>query len=287
MPGLLRLLRPHQWVKNFFVLTGVLFGHAWGNAAIVRQVLAAAAAFCLVASGGYIFNDVLDAERDRAHPTKRHRPIAAGTVPVRRALALGLVCWLGGLGLGWHASPAVLVILLLYSGLTASYSMGLKQVVILDAFIVSAGFMLRILAGTVGVGIPPSRWLLLCGFMVTLFLGFAKRRSEVARAEETGSVPVRDGEGYTAELLDKMIVIAAACTILSYGLYTMSPETMRTHRTENLIYTVPFVVYGIFRYIFLLQRGRAGGDASRELFEDPHLLLAVLMWLATTLILIG
>jgi 4-hydroxybenzoate polyprenyltransferase len=172
----------------------------------------------------------------------------------------------------------VLVILLGYALMNLAYSLRLKHVVLLDVFIIAAGFMLRILAGTLGVGIPPSQWLLLCGLMVTLFLGFTKRRAELAALNEGGVAHRKVLAHYSPVLLDKMIGITASGVVMSYSLYTMSPDTIRVHGTANLIYTVPFVLYGVFRYIYLLHKQDGGGDPSRELVRDKHLVLAVLAW---------
>ena len=168
-----------------------------------------------------------------------------------------------------------------------AYSLELKHVVILDVFIIATGFMLRILAGTLGLGIPPSQWLLLCGLMVTLFLGFSKRRAEINALSDGKSEHRKVLDEYSSLLLDKMIVITAAGLIMSYSLYTMSPETIRIHRTENLIYTVPLVIYGVFRYIYLLHYQQSGGDPSRDLVRDPHMLIVMLCWLVTTIALIA
>ncbi len=283
---LLRLLRPAQWTKNTFVLTGLVFGHAWGDLRLVREVFTAAAAFCLLSSATYVVNDVADIDRDRRHPTKRLRPLATGAVTVRAGLLLAGVLAIAGLLLGRLASPGVFFLLLLYAGLSLSYSFRLRRIVLLDVFVIASGFMLRILAGTEGVGIPPSRWLLLCGLMLTLFLGFAKRRAEAdwIRRGEGGS---DTGSGrYTVELLDATLVICAAGVILAYSLYTMSPDTIRTHGTENLIYTVPFIMYGIFRYLFLLLDRTGGADPAGDLLRDPHLLLTGAGWLLLTILLI-
>ncbi len=277
---LLRLLRPHQWLKSGFVFVGLLFGHAWGDPAFVRDVVLAALAFSLVASAVYVMNDLIDREQDRIHPEKRRRPLASGAVSVGQAASLGLACLAASLALAWLVSPMTLAIIVLYLVLNLGYSFGLKHVVLLDVFIISAGFMLRILAGTLGVGIAPSHWLLLCGLMVTLFLGFAKRRSELDALADAGAHHRRVLDDYDRGLLDKLIGIAAAATIISYSLYTVSAETMAMHGTARLIYTVPFVVYGIFRYLFLLHRQGGGGDAARALLRDPHLLVAVGAWLA-------
>ncbi|HZE68539.1 MAG TPA: decaprenyl-phosphate phosphoribosyltransferase [Pyrinomonadaceae bacterium] len=279
-----RLLRPREWVKNGFVFVGLLFANAWHQPQLRLRVLIAAAAFCLVASGVYIFNDLFDREQDRNDARKKSRPLAAGRVSAGTAVILLIVLWILSFGLALLASRTVLGILLLYIVLNVAYSVRLKDVVLLDVFIIAAGFMLRILAGTVGVGIPPSQWLLLCGLMIALFLGFTKRRAELYATVngEPGSQRKVLGH-YQPVLLDKMIVITATCVILTYSLYTMSPVTIQTHHTEALIYTVPFVMYGIFRYIYSLHTRATGSDPSQEVFRDPHILFSILGWLVLTL----
>jgi 4-hydroxybenzoate polyprenyltransferase len=274
------LLRPHQWLKSGFVFVGLLFGHAWGDAEIVQGVLLAAAAFSLAASSVYVGNDLVDRERDRQHPVKRLRPLASGALPVATAWGLGAGCLVLALVLAWLASPTVLFIIVAYLLLNVGYSLGLKHVVLLDVFIIAAGFMLRILAGTLGVGIAPSHWLLLCGLMVTLFLGFAKRRAELKALEGDAGGHRQVLDDYDPLLLDKLIGVCAAATIVSYSLYTVSTDTAALHRTGGLIATVPFVVYGMFRYLFLLHRRSGGGDPAAELLADRHLLLAAGGWLA-------
>lgn len=275
----LRLLRPHQWVKNGFVFVGLIFSRGWEQPALVAQVVLAALAFSLAASCIYVFNDLADRERDRQHPTKRHRPIASGAVQVPQAVALGALCLVAGLALAWQVSWGVLAVVAIYLFINGAYSLGLKHVAVLDVFIIAAGFMLRILAGTLGVGIAPSAWLLLCGLMLTLFLGFAKRRAELdALAGKAGSHR-KVLNDYDPAMLDQFITISAGAAIVSYSLYTVAPETVALHGSRYLIYTVPFVVYGIFRYLFLLHRRGGGGDPAAELLRDKHLLVAFLGWL--------
>ena len=279
----IKLLRPHQWVKSGFVFVGLLFGHAWNDPLLVHGVLLAAAAFALAASAVYVINDLADRERDREHPEKRKRPLASGTVSVTQALLLAGVCMLSALMLAQAASSTVLSVVVAYAVLNVGYSLGLKHVVLLDVFIISAGFMLRILAGTLGVGIPPSHWLLLCGLMLTLFLGFAKRRAELNVLDGRGGSHRKVLDDYDQVLLDKLIGICAAGAIVSYSLYTVSIETVAMHGTTSLIYTVPFVMYGIFRYLFLLHRRGGGGDPAIALLRDAHLLGAFAGWLLAVL----
>ncbi|HEX8707283.1 MAG TPA: decaprenyl-phosphate phosphoribosyltransferase [Pyrinomonadaceae bacterium] len=282
-----RLMRPRQWVKNGFVPMGALFANAWHEPRVVRNVVLAVVAFSLVASGVYVVNDLLDRERDAGHPKKRQRPLAAGTVSAAAALLFMGLLWALGFTLGYLVSAKILLILSLYILMNICYSLGLKHVVLLDVFIIAGGFMLRILAGTSGIGIAPSQWLLLCGLMMALFLGFAKRRAELYALSGGSAENRRVLANYQPVLLDKMIVVTATCVILTYSLYTMSEKTIQAHRTESLIYTVPFVMYGIFRYIYLLHEQSTGTDPALEIFRDPHLLLSITGWLGLTLWLIS
>ncbi|MEK6664185.1 MAG: decaprenyl-phosphate phosphoribosyltransferase [Pseudomonadota bacterium] len=283
---LIRLLRPKQWVKSLFVFVGLLFGHAWGDVSMVWRVLAAAGGFALVSSCVYILNDIADREADRQHPRKRNRPLAKGVVSLNAAVVLALVVGTAGGVLGYYASPLVAMLLALYGLMNIAYTLGLKRVVILDVFIIAAGFMLRLLAGTSGVGIPPSQWLLLCGLMLTLFLGFVKRRAELGKEDADKTAQRKVLRDYSAALLDPMITVTAACVVMSYSLYTLSPETIAMHGAPMLMLTVPFVIYGLFRYLFLLHQHSQGEDPASEAVQDPHLAVTLVAWLAVTIWLI-
>lgn len=285
---LLRLMRPHQWVKNSFVLVGVIFGHTWLDPEYLVPALLGLGAFCLASSAVYVFNDLVDRESDRLHPKKRHRPLASGRVTTPAALALGAMLLLGAAGLGLSANLAVFSIVMLYMLMNLAYSLGLKSIVILDVFVIAAGFMLRILAGTLAIGIVPSHWLMMCGLMLTLFLGFTKRRAELLTVTIAGRAPGHRAVllHYSPALLDKLISISAGGAVMAYSLYSMSEETARLHDTRNLVYTVPFVLYGIFRYLYLLHAQRAGTDTSSDLASDKHLIAAVAGWLLLTVWLI-
>lgn len=279
---LLRLLRPYQWVKNGFVFVGLLFSDVGDDWRLRGSVLLAAAGFCLLSSCVYILNDVYDRDADRAHPRKRERPLASGTVSAGQAYALAFVCGMAGLALGALASAVVVAILLTYLMLNLAYSARLKHIAILDVFIIAAGFMLRIFAGTWGVDIEPSYWLLLCSLQLTVFLGFAKRRAELMATDDSGASQRAVLYDYSPALLDTMMAISAAGVIVSYSLYTVSPDTVALHRTDKLIYTLPFVLYGMFRYIFLVHR-RGGEDAAWTLLTDAHMLIVGALWLGATL----
>jgi 4-hydroxybenzoate polyprenyltransferase len=283
----LRLARPHQWAKNAFVFVGVLFGHAWRDPELLLAAVLAAAAFCCASSAIYILNDYVDRERDRLHPVKRTRPLAAGRVAPAKALALSAALALLGGVLALQAGTGVLFLVALYALLNVLYSFGLKNQVILDVFIIAAGFLLRILAGTAGIGIEPSKWLLVCSLFLTLFLGFTKRRSELLDEGAERGAHRKALLHYSPALLDIMMAVTAGATIMSYSLYTMSAETAATHGTQSLIYTIPFVAYGMFRYLFLLHSRHAGTDASRDLVRDPHLVATVLAWGVATFWLIS
>jgi 4-hydroxybenzoate polyprenyltransferase len=285
MLPLIKLLRPHHWTKNLFVFTGILFSHNWENASLWLDVIMAALAFSLTSSAVYVINDIADREQDRLHPEKCRRPIASGVVGLNTARVVGAVVMLLGLGLAYLVSIEALGIIVIYLLMNLAYSAGLKHVAILDVFIIALGFMLRILAGTIGVGIPPSQWLLLCGFMITLFLGFAKRSSEMMALEDAGVDHRKSLEDYNMSLLDLMLGITGAATIMTYSLYTMSDTTVAVHGTSQLIYTVPFVTYGIFRYILLLHRHGQGTDPSSDLFKDPQMLITGIGWAVVTFLL--
>lgn len=286
VPALIRLMRPQQWLKNGFVFVGLLFGHAWGDPVKLQAALWAFAAFCLLSSGVYVMNDFFDREQDRRHPVKRNRPLAAGSVALPAALALLVACIAGGFALVLLGASQAPWLFFAYVALNVAYTLGLKHVVVLDVFLIAAGFMLRILAGTLGLSIAPSQWLLLCGLMLTLFLGFAKRRAELNALAGEGAGHRRVLEHYSTSLLDQMMTVAMAGTIVSYSLYTVSPETVALHGTTALIYTVPFVLYGMFRYLFLLHRRGGGGDPAQQLLSDPHLLASLAGWLALVIFLL-
>lgn len=283
---LIRLLRPYQWVKNGFVFAGFLFVEGWHDPAMTLRVIAAAGAFSWVASSVYILNDLGDRERDRRHPQKRLRPLAAGTISPAEALSLMGVTLVGGLALGYWVSPRTFLLLSIYLILNALYTKWLKRVVILDVFVLASGFFLRILVGTLGVGIPPSKWLLLCGIMLALFLGFGKRQAELMEMRSTGQVGREVLGQYSDKILESMLTTTSGAVLVTYALYTVDDATVAQHHTEALIYTVPIVAYGLFRYLYLLHHHEMGQDSSRELFTDGHLVGTLLVWLAAVLLIL-
>jgi len=281
------LLRPHQWVKNAFVLVGLVFGHAWRDPAMVAAALYVTLAFCLASGAVYAFNDARDAPQDRDHPDKRNRPVARGAVSPSEANLLAVFAALASLALaGWNGWRAAAIVAA-YLALSAAYTLRLKRVPVLDVVVIAAGFMLRLLAGTLGIGIEPSNWLLACGFLLTLFLGFAKRRAEIVRLAEDAGRHRAVLEAYSLGFLDKATLACAAGMTLAYGAYTLAAETAQLHGTGSLVLTLPWVVLGTIRYLYRLRLRGGGGDPAEELLRDPLLAGAVLGWIATVLWLIG
>jgi len=278
--ALLSLMRPLDWSKNTFVFAGLVFGHRWTDLETVRHALLAFAAFVATASSVYVANDLVDRERDAHHPEKRHRPLASGAVSLGAAGTLWLLLFGGGLFLAFLVSPTALILVILYAVLNVAYTLGLKRVVLLDVFIIASGFVLRILAGTVGIAIRPSPWILLCGLTLALFLGFCKRRAELMLAGDDPSKHREVLSLYRTRDLDQMIGICAACAIITYCLYTIDPKTQAAHGTGWLMSTAPFVIYGILRYIYRLHAGASQGRAAQDLARDPQLVVTVLGYVA-------
>ena len=279
-----RELRIRQWVKNLFVLAGPVFGQIWTVQAVVPALLALLA-FCLASSAVYLYNDLLDLDADRLHPQKRHRPLAAGRIGRAQAVIVATLLLAGALLASVALGKAALAIVAAYVLLNLAYSGYLKRVVILDVFTIATGFMLRILMGTLGIGLVPSRWLLFCGVMLALFLGFAKRCAELALTPEDPDVDAPRSRSvlghYSASMLHQFLSVTAACSIMAYALYTIDEHTAVAHGTPNLMYTIPIVAYGIFRYLYRLHRQDGGHDAADDLFNDPHLLATAAIWAAS------
>lgn len=274
-------MRPQQWVKNAFVGAGFLFAREWRDAALAIDVATAFVAFCLLASAVYIGNDWIDRADDRAHPVKRDRPIAAGQISGTGAMTLALLLSVTAFALAALVAAELFAVMAVYLALNAAYSLALKRMVIVDVIAVALGFLLRILAGTVGVGIAPSPWMLMCGLMLTLLLGFGKRRAELVGMHPASGRDVLSE--YSPALLDRLITVCVSGTLIAYSLYTISPQTIALHGSADLVYTVPIVTYALFRYLYLLDRQRAAEDPSRLILSDRHLQLAAIVWLGAVI----
>lgn len=275
----IRLLRPTHWAKNLFVLMPLLFsGRATEPAAALDAVLAFLA-FCLAASAVYAFNDVQDRENDRAHPVKRFRPVASGRISTSHAIAASGILAAAALALAFSVDVRVASWIAGYLGLNAMYSLWLKRVVLLDVFAIASFFVLRLLAGAAAVHVHPSVWLLLCGGLLALYLGFAKRRHELTVLGDTSA----DHRGvlaeYSAPFLDQISAVLLAVTVVSYIMYSLTSDTAARVGTEALSYGTPFVLYGVFRYLYLVHR-RDRGTPTETVLSDRPLLIVVLLWTA-------
>ena len=303
---LLQLIRPRHWVKNAFVFAAALFSLQLGQLAVWGVTLLAFAAFSMAASCIYVVNDLMDLKQDQLHPVKRFRPLARGSVSPRQALVVAGVCLVAaflltglinqvpleqvtapaGHRLSLTPAGGVAVIIALYLVMNLAYSWRLKHVAILDVMIIATGFVMRVIAGALAVNIVVSSWILLTTFSISLFLGFAKRKNEGITLEETARShrPVLDA--YPPQLLDGMMHISATLTIIAYALYTIDPEVVARLGTHRLIYTVPLVIYGLFRYMHLVYHCHDGGDPAELVTRDKPILAVVVLWAGTVLLLI-
>jgi 4-hydroxybenzoate polyprenyltransferase len=279
------LLRPSHWIKNAFVLTGVFFAGGFVPETL-RNALLAFAAFCLASSAVYALNDILDRAADRRHPRKKSRPVASGLVSVPLAAALCALCAAGGVLLAAAVGRRLVLVVLAYVLINAAYSRWLKHVVLVDVFCIAAGFLLRLLAGTWGIDIPPSQWFVLCTFLLSLFLGFSKRYAE--RMDETQPAADKRAvvEEYSPEFLRTLLAVTLACTLLTYGMYTMSPRTIEIHGTGRLIYTLPFAAFAMFRYLYLVMKRGFGENLAGEILRDGSLLASTAAYAAVTALLL-
>jgi 4-hydroxybenzoate polyprenyltransferase len=287
-PVLLNLflsLRPAQWTKNLLVFAGLLFGMRLFDADAVGRALAAFAIFCALSGVVYLLNDVLDRDRDRRHPVKSRRPIASGTVSIGVAVATAAVLGVTALGSAFLLGGRFALVAAAYVGLLVLYSSVLKNIVIIDVLTIAVGFVLRAVAGAVAVQVEISHWLLICTILLALFIALAKRRQElVSLAGEATSHREILGE-YSPQLLDQMIAVVTASTLVSYAFYTVSPETQVKFGTQWLGLTIPFPLYGIFRYLYLVHQREGGGSPADLLLTDRPLLACVALWaLAVALI---
>ena len=278
MPPMVRLLRPAHWAKNVFVLAPVVFAQELTNSEAVKSALLAFVAFCVASSAVYVFNDIRDREEDRRHPLKRNRPLAAGTVSVSQAWVLAVLLVMGALMLSLYLGPEFFAVLLTYLVLNQLYSAGLKHVVILDVMIISLGFVLRVLAGGAATGVKISAWIVLCTFFVALFLAFSKRRHELVLLEHEAPEQRPVLSHYSPAFLDQMINVVTASTVVSYAMYAIAPETTEKFHTQYLIYTIPMVLFGIFRYLYLIYQKPSRRNPTEAILRDPAFLINILIW---------
>jgi 4-hydroxybenzoate polyprenyltransferase len=289
--ALIASLRPRQWTKNLLLFAGVLFSRQLGEPALALRAAAGFLAFSLLSGAVYLLNDVRDIEEDRRHPVRRMRPIASGRLPVRAAwvalvpvlaIVVAIAAWLGP---GFRSVAAV------YFAMNLAYSFFLKKQVLIDVFVIASGFVLRAIAGVelllpVAPATELSPWLLMCTFFGALFLALGKRGRELSNAGQEAHTKRAVLEHYTPELVDGLLLVAAATSVMSYALYTIWPATVAKFGTERLLWTVPFVAYGIFRYLYVVWGAKSTEDPSQILLADRPLLACVLLYLAAVILIL-
>ncbi len=279
-------LRPQQWVKNGFVFAALIFSQSLTRWDRFRQVLLAALVFCLVSSAMYVLNDIMDAPDDRHHPIKKLRPIASGRLSATTAGMVGVIFGAGGLIAAWRLNIPFFEIIVAYVAINILYSTFLKHVVLLDVFIVASGFLFRVIAGGLVIRVPISPWLIVCTTLLALFIALSKRRHELVLLGRRASDHRAILADYSPYYLDQLISIVTASTVVSYALYTLSPDVQNKFPGKRLEMTIPFVLFGIFRYLHLIHHRDQGGNPTRSLFTDPVLLSVVLLWAASVVLII-
>jgi len=276
--AILQTLRPQQWAKNVFVLAPLVFSQSLLDTELVGRAAVGFLLFCTAASAVYVLNDLRDADRDRHHPLKQHRPIASGRLPA--TVAIVLCAFLAGTATigGWLLSPGYFAFVATYLVLNLFYSFGLKRVVILDVMIISIGFVLRVMAGGAAIDVKVSPWLILCTIFVSLFLAFSKRRHELTLLTDHAADQRQVLVNYSPAFLDQMINVVTASTVVAYALYAISPETEERFHTPYLIYTIPLVLFGIFRYLYLVYQEPGEHNPTEEILGDKPFLINIMLW---------
>lgn len=285
--AILRALRPKQWTKNAVVLAALVFAAGdrsqhidWSS--LLGAALSAVVLFCLASSAVYLLNDVKDIELDRAHSEKKFRPIAAGLVPTGLACGLAVLLLAVSLAGSWLVNPRLAAVIAGYLVLQVLYIYGLKKVALVDLFVIALGFVLRALAGAVAIDVRISPWLLLCTLLLALFLALCKRRQEMASQTDRTAETRPSLSGYSEKMLDQLIAMTGASTLVCYALYTQWPDTVAKFGTNRLGFTLPFVMFGLFRYIHLVYHHQQGERPEQVLLTDPPLLVTVALYAAAT-----
>jgi 4-hydroxybenzoate polyprenyltransferase len=278
--------RPQQWIKNLFIFAAIIFSQNILNLSLLGKTIVAFISFCLLSSSFYIFNDLQDLEEDKRHPLKSKRPLASGRL--KKSYALFSFGVLGFLGLILAASLnwPFLLISLVYFFLQVAYSLWLKHVVILDVFVIAAGFLIRVVAGGLAIKVTLSSWLLICSTLLALFLALSKRRHELVLLSKEASEHRPILEEYSPYFLDQLIAVVTASIVVAYCLYTISEETVAKFGTSNLLFTVPFVLYGIFRYLYLIHQKFEGGSPETLIIKDKPLLIDIFLWIVSAILIL-
>ncbi len=275
---LLLALRPGQWTKNLLLFAGLIFGQKLLNPSDVATAAAAFGLFCLFSGVVYLINDIRDRDADRLHPKKSKRPIASGAISVGTASAFAAVLATVSLGAAYALDRPFFLVGLAYVALLITYSVWLKHRPVLDVLVIAFGFVLRAFAGSVVLHVEFSHWLLVLTLLLALFLATGKRRAEYVALAGDAAAHRRSLEHYSLPMLDQMLSVVMACTLLAYAFYTISPETVAKFGTDHLLMTFPLPIYGLFRYLYLIHRGDSGGNPSDLLLSDRPLQLCVVIW---------
>lgn len=279
-------LRPKQWTKNLVLFAGLIFAQQFFNVHLIIKTVIAFVCFCMLASSVYLINDIKDAEKDRLHPIKKDRPIASGKVKVKSAVAIAVILAVISLTLAYLLNFNYFILVSVYFVVMIAYSQFLKNVVIIDILIIAGGFVLRAVAGAAVVEVSISSWLLVCTTFIALFLVISKRRHEVLLLGDEAKEHRGILDEYGDRFLDQMIAIVTTATLMAYILYTMDSATIHKFGTDKLIFTAPFVLFGIFRYLYLVYQKNKGGRPEHLLFDDLPLMIAIILWIITAIIII-
>lgn len=284
LTSLVRLARPTQWLKNGILLAPLIFAGEITNRGKVIEALVATAIFCALSSAIYFFNDIVDCEKDKLHPLKKERPIASGSISKTTALVFMIIVIVAGLAAAWLVNMSFLAMAIAFTGLNLLYTIWLKNVVIVDAMTVAISFVIRAYAGAFAIDVPISKWLVINTLALALFLAFGKRRHELVFLEESAAAHRKSLIKYSPYLLDQLIGVVTPTVVVMYMLYSFSPEVSNKLGTENLFLTIPFVVYGIFRYLYLIHREDKGGSPTKVLLTDAPILVTVVLWILTVIV---
>jgi 4-hydroxybenzoate polyprenyltransferase len=280
--NIISLIRPKQWIKNFFVFAAILFSNNFANLLMLKQSCIAFVAFCLISSSIYILNDIIDMENDKKHPEKRNRPIASGKITLVHSIIIGITLGLISLSIAIMLSKYLFVIILLYIINNLVYSFKIKRIVLLDAFSIAIGFILRVLAGAVVIQVTTSSWIILCTLFLSIFLALGKRRSEILLLGDSAVLHRNNLAQYTVQLLDHMINIVLSCTIVFYALYCAIGSS-----TSNFIFTTILVLFGILRYYYLIYSQNEGGSPTDLVLKDKQLTCCIALWIISCTILLN
>ena len=283
---IVKSLRVQQWIKNFFVFAPLIFSQNVFNLPLLIKSSLAFVLFCLLSGAAYILNDIQDLEEDKIHPVKSKRPLVSGKVKKNHAIIACVFLVLFGLIGAYLLNVHFFIALLIYFILQIAYSGWLKHVVIIDVFLIATGYLIRVIAGGLAIEIQLSPWLFICTILIALFLALSKRRHELILLDKNAEIHRAILKEYTPQLLDQMISVVTASTVISYCLYTVSSETVAKFGTKNLLFTVPFVLYGIFRYLYLVHQKDEGGSPEALIIKDKPLLVDLFLWISTAMLIL-